>query len=111
MRGIWPLARLCDQPIGQHALERAIERAGAHLHLILAVLFDLLHDLVAVLLAGGEREQDVEHRRGERDQRLSCLHAPIICPLRTYVKGEDSYQIAVSCWRIAQRWAGETCLA
>jgi Resolvase, N terminal domain len=72
----WPIARFLDQSICQHAFERAIERAGAHLDLLLAILIDLLHNLIAVLLAARKREQDVEHRWGERDERFFCLHVP-----------------------------------
>src|SRR5579859_6095476 len=62
MRRIRFLARLLNQSISQHALKRTIERAGSHFDLTLAILFDLLHDLIPMLLSTGECEQDIEHR-------------------------------------------------
>ena len=32
-RGVWSLACIFDEPVSEHALKRAIECAGAHLHL------------------------------------------------------------------------------
>src|SRR5690242_20462442 len=60
-----------------------------------AILLDLLHDLVAVLLASGERDQDVEHRRGERNQRVVRLHAPKYMSVTDICQGERTTEFAI----------------
>jgi len=51
----------------------------------MAIQFDLLHDLVAMLLTAGEREQDVEYRWCQgRECRLICGEArKVSCLLLT----------------------------
>jgi hypothetical protein len=64
-------------PVGvEHALEHRVERAGAQAQLG-AALLDVLEDGVAVALAAGERQQDVELGRRERqvaarDRNWTC---------------------------------------
>ena len=50
-----------------HALQRAVDRAGAHRRLRDGGHFDRLHDAVAVQGPVSQREQDVKNRRRERD--------------------------------------------
>src|SRR5712691_3782097 len=62
-------AELTDESGFFHALQRAVNRAGAHPHLRTGGLFDRLHDGVAVPRTIRQREQDVEH--GRRQWRLT----------------------------------------
>ena len=64
-RGVGTLVALLDQAVGEHALDRAVERARAHAHGAVGELLDPLHERVAVLLTVAERQQQVEHRRGQ----------------------------------------------
>ena len=60
---------LTDESGFFHALQRAVDRARAHPHLLTGGLFDRLHDGVAVPRTIRQREQDVEH--GRRQGRLT----------------------------------------
>src|SRR5262249_61526014 len=55
--------------VGEQTFDDAVERAGAQADGAAGELLDRLHDGVAVDLAVGERDEHVEHRRGERQQR------------------------------------------
>src|SRR4030095_4808571 len=74
---IGAFAELLDHPLLEHPANRTVQRAGAQLHLALGPGGDVLHDRVAVAIAIGERDQDVEHGRGQREQRcgVRVVHA------------------------------------
>ena len=82
-----------DQPVLDHARERAIHRADVG-HRRVAALLDVQDDPVAVPLAGGEAEQDVEldgpeSRRSSVARRsrsipMVILCVPHICTTHTY---------------------------
>src|SRR5437899_197404 len=65
-----------DQPVGEQPLDDPVERAGAQPDGAARELLDLFQHRVAVGLAVGERDQHVEHRRGEWQQsfRLALRH-------------------------------------
>src|SRR5579859_7340201 len=63
--GIGPYARFLDQPIAEHALDRAVERARSHASLALGSRGNLLHNAVAMALTVDEGQQDVEDRRSQ----------------------------------------------
>ena len=65
-----PGAQLHDEPFDQQALDDAVERARAELHLAGRLLLDLLEDRVAVLVSIGQGQQYVEHRRRQRRLRI-----------------------------------------
>ncbi|HVM42410.1 MAG TPA: uracil-DNA glycosylase, partial [Gemmatimonadales bacterium] len=69
-----PFARLDDQAVLEHALDRAVERARAQANRPARALGDVLDDRVAVAVLAGEREQDVEDGRLEREEglRFAC---------------------------------------
>src|SRR5262245_53683193 len=62
--------RLADEAVAQQALDDAVERAGAEPDGAAGELLDVLEDRVAVRLAVGQRDHDVEHRGREREQRF-----------------------------------------
>jgi hypothetical protein len=59
--------------IGQHPPDRALEGAGTHADLTLAIAPDLLHDRVAVPVSTGQGQQDVQHRRSQQPIRFHVL--------------------------------------
>ena len=69
-RGVRPLVAFDNQPVLLEALDQAVERSGAQGDLAFGPPLDFLDDRVAMLLAVGQREQDLEHRRGEREERV-----------------------------------------
>src|SRR5207253_10800255 len=64
------LFRSANEALAQQPLDDPVERAGAQADGAARQLGDLLHDRVAVGLAVGERHQDVEHRRRQRQERV-----------------------------------------
>ena len=62
--GVWPFGGLFDQCGFQHLLHCSVESARSHGYGAVGEGFDLLHDCVSVLVAGGEGEQDVHLRDG-----------------------------------------------
>src|ERR1700728_1527815 len=52
-----------DEVRFDEALEGSVERGGPEMHLAGGAVEDILHDAVAVLFSGGEREHDVEPLR------------------------------------------------
>ena len=69
-RGRRPLAALVDQALFQHALDGAIERAGAQLQLAVCPRGDVLHDRVTMLFLAGQRHEDMKRRRRQREERV-----------------------------------------
>src|SRR6516165_9406192 len=61
-----PFHRLADQSIRQQPLQDSVERAGAQPDTSHGALLDFLQNRVAVFLAVGERQHDVERCGGER---------------------------------------------
>src|SRR5688572_27795331 len=62
--------QLLDQAVDQHALNRAIERAWAEARLAIGEALDVPHDAVAVRLAVGERQENMEDGRRQQRRRL-----------------------------------------
>src|SRR5438067_4195485 len=75
--GALPLVELLDQPVVEHALEGAVERAGAEAQRAVGARGDLLHDRVAVAVAVGERDEDVENGGGQRHPRATISRSDI----------------------------------
>src|SRR5207248_11357304 len=73
--GLGPLGRLFDQAVGEHARDRAVQRARAHADVPVAHLFDVAHDAVAVLLAVHQRHEDVQRGRRQRHEPFRPLGA------------------------------------
>src|SRR5262249_23339481 len=59
--------RLLHQSGSEHALEASVECAGAELERVIGLRGYVLHDAVPVTLLVGEGEEDVKHRRRERE--------------------------------------------
>jgi hypothetical protein len=59
---------LGNEACRDHAVERAVQRSGAHFHCAPRVLFDLLHDVVAVALPAIEGQENMEDRRRKRPE-------------------------------------------
>src|SRR4051794_29014719 len=72
-----PLAQLDDETLLEHPLNRAIQRSCAERDLAVRSTRDLLHDGVAVQVVARQREQDMEGRRRQGQQRLDVwiMHA------------------------------------
>src|SRR5437868_11903407 len=75
--GALPLVELLDQPVVEHALEGAVERAGAEAQRAVGARGDVPHDRVAVAVAVGERDEDVENGGGQRHARAQLYHVLI----------------------------------
>jgi len=63
-----PAARFGDEPVAQRPLDHAVQRSGAEGHLPAGARFDLFQNAVAVAVGVAQREQDMEHHRGQRKQ-------------------------------------------
>ena len=92
-RRVGSVIALLDQAGCQHALDRAVERSRAHLHLTLRHQLHLLHDGVAVFLIIGQRQQDVEDRRGQGEE------GPYDVPLPPWVCSFVESYICARCIR------------
>jgi hypothetical protein len=57
------LACFLNQLISEHAFDRAIQRPGPHVDVSQAILFDLLHDLIAMFFCLRQSQQNVKDRR------------------------------------------------
>ena len=68
--GVGALGDLLEQALVDHALDRAVERARAHRHRAAEKVLDVAHDGVAVLLAAGQRHDDVHRGRRQRQERV-----------------------------------------
>src|SRR3989442_6985070 len=64
------LARLDDQALLEHPLNRAIQRARTQLQLAAGALRHVLDDGVAVAVLVGDREKNVKGRRRQREERV-----------------------------------------
>ena len=67
----WPgigVRLLLDQPVDQHSLNRAVQRARPEMQLTTRKLVHLQHDPVAVALAATQGQQNVKDRRRERQE-------------------------------------------
>src|SRR5262245_3032397 len=69
------LARLFDQPLLEHPLDRAVESPRAHPQAAGRALGHVLHHGVAVGVAGGEGDEDVEDG-GRKREEVVKLHSP-----------------------------------
>jgi hypothetical protein len=54
------MGKFFDQALLQHAADGTVKRAGTECDLAIGTRGDVLHDGVAVAVAIGERDQDVE---------------------------------------------------
>lgn len=65
---VWvrPVMRRLDRACLEHALDRTLERAGAHADSISGEVHDLPHDPISMLLLIGQVEKDIEDRGGQR---------------------------------------------
>src|SRR4029078_1609872 len=70
------LARLDDQPLLQHALNRSVERAGAHTQFPAGAFLDVLDDRVAVAGLLSQREEDVERCSRKGQEAVGFVHGP-----------------------------------
>ena len=68
-----PFARLDEQSLLEHALNRSIERTGAELQLAAGSHGHILDDGVAVAVFACHREQDMERRRRKRQQFVDLV--------------------------------------
>ena len=69
-RRIGSLIGFFDQALVEHPLDRAIQRARPHPNNSAAQLADIPHDRVTVLLAIGERHDNVHDRRRQRQEPI-----------------------------------------
>src|SRR5262245_43107453 len=74
--GIGPLPRLLEEAGGEQSLDRRVERRRPKPDLAVGDSLDLGHDRVAVLLAGTDRDQDLNRR--SREGSLVVCHDPTI---------------------------------
>jgi hypothetical protein len=63
-----------DEAVFEHALDGAIERAGAEAHGAGGAFGHILDDRVAVPVVVGEGHQDVERRGLQREEAVNCIH-------------------------------------
>src|SRR6185369_4275645 len=63
-----PFVGFLHQSRREHTLQAPIEGTGTELECVVCLSCDVLHDAVAVPFLVGQGEQDVEDRRGEREQ-------------------------------------------
>jgi len=70
IRSVRPLvlSKLGDQALFEHPLHRAVQRSGAQPQFSTRSGGDVLHDCVAVLVASGQRDEDVKDLRREWQQ-------------------------------------------
>src|SRR6476661_9749418 len=80
-----PIARFDNQSLLEHSLNRSIQRPGAERQLSASPDSDVLDDGVAMPVLLGERQQDVERRRRQRQQAgrflRDLVHAQTIATL------------------------------
>src|SRR6266540_1498638 len=62
-----------EKALLEHALDRAIQRAGAELQFSAGTRFDVLDNRVAVAVLVGQREQDVKRRGRQREQTVDLF--------------------------------------
>src|SRR2546421_422492 len=62
--------RLDDEPLLEHAMHRAVEGARPEAELASGACFDVLDDRVAVPVAVGERQEDVEGDRWQGEESV-----------------------------------------
>src|SRR5262249_37309388 len=74
--GIAARPRLFDQALVEQPLDDAVERSGAEPDDAIGQLPDLVHDGVAVRLAVRKRDQHMEERRCQRQERLRISSVP-----------------------------------
>src|SRR5262249_21284383 len=59
-----------DKALFEHAADGAVQRSGAELYLAARASGDILHNRVAMAVAVGQRDEDVEDGAGKRQQRI-----------------------------------------
>src|SRR5262249_52042685 len=75
--GLGALPRLDEQPLLEHALNGAVQSAGAQLQLSIGPRSNVLNDGVSMPVFIGDGQQNMERRWRKRQQR-SGIHAAII---------------------------------
>ena len=109
-RGVGPLVGLLHHSGGEHALQAAIERAGAELQGVIGLARHVLHDAVPVTLLAGQRQQDVEDRRGERKQILRDGGLLINTSVTDILELNGNFCQEGSTWTGLSRFGGNGCL-
>jgi hypothetical protein len=66
---IGPVGGFQDEPLGQQAVEERVKRAAAQADQAVGPRLDLADDVVAVPRLVGERQQDLERKRCQRQER------------------------------------------
>ncbi len=85
---------LFDEAMVHQLFEIVVERAGAEFVFALRLAGDFLHDAVAVEVLGCQGEQDVELRRGERQENVEIVfhgRNPIYRNPSMIVKSRDGW--------------------
>jgi hypothetical protein len=80
---IGPLVGLLDQALVEHPLDRAVERARSHSNRPTTQFGDIAHDRVAMLLAVGERHDDVHHRHRQRQEPFDLVSVTHVTTMTT----------------------------
>jgi hypothetical protein len=73
-RRVGTFGQFFDQALLEHAADGTVKSSGAQLDLALGPGCDILHDGVAMTVAIGERDQDMEDGRWERQERVWVIH-------------------------------------
>src|SRR5262249_45145513 len=90
--GVGPL----DQAVDEHPVDRAVERPRTDVDATARQPLDLGHDRVAVRLPGGEDEEDVERRRGKRQQVFCGRRRHAIYPSWIYLQRREYHEDGAS---------------
>jgi len=69
------LSKLGDQALLEHSLHGAVQRSGAQPQFSTRSGGDVLHDCIAVLVASGQRDEDVKDLSGEWKQVRYSFHS------------------------------------
>src|SRR3954471_23035293 len=83
------IVRLDNQRLVEQALEQRVERSAAQPDQAVSPCLDLADDAVAVPRLVGQREQDLERERGQREERAWISHAQL-CNLKIYLRSSDA---------------------
>jgi hypothetical protein len=99
------LSKLGDQALLEHPLDRAVERSGAQPQLSTRSGGDILHDCIAVLVASGQRDEDVKDLRREWKQVRYWFLS-----IRAHTPKYTASQYNVNRYRVTFLWGRQFCL-